>query len=173
MIPNTRQLLDSPFAQRKLQCEMEICDIARRMLSFCLYRRAKEHYCYVNPASHHAIWGARRRTTSFIVLSLASPIGWRQTVYDKGIAVISGCFIFEVMEELAGGALVVRAGSQGRGCSLTLNYAIAHAKRGTWQLSWNGLPGKFRSVQQSTPMTAANDYYRLALLRKMERSLVL
>jgi hypothetical protein len=38
--PHVQDLLDSPWAGRKFDRELEVCEIARRVLSFCRYRRA-------------------------------------------------------------------------------------------------------------------------------------
>lgn len=172
LIPSTRHLLASSFVERKLKCELEICELARRMLSFCPYRRATEQLCYVRPASHHAVFGARRRQTSCIVIDLASPMRWHEEIYRRGLAVASGSFVFEIFDELEDKALVVLVGRQGRGCSLVIEHALARPWRGTWQLSRKGLPGKYLSTSPSPPQpTAADDYYQLALRQQMAQSL--
>lgn len=43
--PGALDLLASPFARRKLDRELEVCGLARRVLCFCRYRRAAEHLC--------------------------------------------------------------------------------------------------------------------------------
>ncbi len=76
-------------------------------------------------------------------------------------------FIFEVMDELDEGALVVLVGRQGRGCSLVITYALSKPFRGAWQLSWKELTGKCLATRSSSPRpTATDDYCRLALIRR-------
>lgn len=41
-ITRVLDLLSSPFARRKFDRELETCELARRVLSFCRYRRAPE-----------------------------------------------------------------------------------------------------------------------------------
>jgi hypothetical protein len=164
--------LASSFVERKLTRELEICELARRMLSFCLYRRAAEHLCYVRPASHHAVFGARHRQTSCIVIDVASPMHWYEEIYRRGLAVVSGSFVFEIFDALKDGALIVFVGRQGRGCSLVLAHALASPLCGTWQLSRKGLPGKYLAASPSLRQPpAADDYYLQALRQHMAQSL--
>ena len=47
--PRVQDLLDSPLPGRKFDRELEVCEIARRVLSFCRYRRAAEHFTFARP----------------------------------------------------------------------------------------------------------------------------
>ncbi|HKS28576.1 MAG TPA: hypothetical protein VJS44_12180 [Pyrinomonadaceae bacterium] len=79
--PSVEQLLSSPFAERKFERELKVCDRARQILSFCHYRHAINHQYYVRPASRHAAMGARREQSSFIEIDLAYPVRWYEQVY--------------------------------------------------------------------------------------------
>ncbi len=107
----------------------------------------------------------------FIVVHLASPMRWMEMTYSRGLAVASGCFIFDVVKILADGSLIVIAGQQRRSCSLSLGHAIARPKRRAWQLCWEGLPEAFASAPRSPSPTALNDYYRQTPMRSMAQTL--
>ena len=169
--PSVEELLNSPFAARKLERELEICGIARRVLSFCRYRRAADHWCFARPSSRHEIYGGRRRQTSVLIAGLASPVRWYEEVYRRGISCASGCFVFEVAADAGDGTLVLLAGRQGRGCSLGLAYALARPAGRDWRLSWGGLPEEYRACPPARPHPAADDYYRLALRRRLSKGL--
>ena len=96
---------------------------------------------------------------------------WMEMTYGRGLAVASGCFVFGVVKKLADGSLVVIAGRQGRGCSLSLGHAITRLKRGAWQLCWKALPEAFISPLRRPPPTALNDYYRQTLMRRTAQTL--
>lgn len=169
--PTTKQLLASPFSQRKLKRELEICETARLVLSMCRYRKAQEHLCYVKPSHGHSIWGARRLASSFIVVQLASPILWKEQVYSRGLSSASGYFVFEVVKELPDGSFVVIAAKQARGCALTLSYAVAQRESGRWLLSWEGLPREFNIPLPTPQRRSSPDYYRQAEWRRMAEDL--
>jgi len=65
----------------------------------------------------------------------------------------------------------VLAVRQGRGCSLRLAYALAQKERGSWRLEWGGLPAEYRTPPAAPP-AADDDYYRLALWRRIGQSLL-
>lgn len=165
-----REILDSPFTGRKFDRELEVCRVARRVLSFCCYRRAPEHFTYARPSSHPDVLGIRRGHSSFFAVDLAHPLRLDEEVYRRGLSGASGCFVFEVLEELAGGRLVVLAARQGRGCSLRLAYALARPGRRSWRLERRGLPAEYSVVPPNPP--AADDYYRLALWGRIGQSLL-
>ena len=169
--PTAQQLLSSPFSERKLERELEICKTARLVLSMCGYRRAPEHYCYVKPALHYSVWGGRRRSSSFIVVQLASPMRWQEEVYGRGLAGASGYFVFAVVTELADGSLLVMAAKQARGCALTLAPAVARKERGRWLLGWSGLPEDRKLPPPKPKKRDYADYYRLAEWRRMAKDL--
>ena len=169
--PRVLELLDSPFARRKFDRELEVCEVARRILSFCHYRRAAEHFCYARPSSRPNVVGLRRGGSSFFAVDLARPLGWYEEVYRRGLSGASGCFVFEAREELADGGLVVLAAREGRGCSLRLTHALARQERGTWRLEWGGLPAAYRDPP-ATAHAPDDDYYRLALWRRVGQSLL-
>ncbi len=171
--PTTRELLASTFSQRKLDRELEICQTARLVLSMCRYRRAPEHFCYVKPSSQHGVWGARRRSSSFIVVQLASPMGWKEKVYDRGLSSASAHFVLDIVNELPDGSLVVIAAKQSRGGTLTLAYARACEVRGQWLLSWRSLPREFRVTPPNLQKKEESDYYRQAEWRRMAKDLQL
>ena len=169
--PRVRDLVNSPFAGRKFDRELEVCEIARRVLSFCRYRRAPDHICYARPSSRPDVLGKRCGPTSFFVIDLAHPMGWFEKVYRRGLAGASGCFVFESVEELRDGSLVVLAARQGRGCSLRLAYAVARQGRGSWRLEWDGLPAEYKAPPAMPPVDE-DDYYRRALWRRIGQSLL-
>ena len=169
--PCVQDFLDSPFVGRKFERELEVCEVARRVLLFCRYRRAPEHLFYARPASRPDVLGFRRGRSSLVVIDLAHPLRWHEEVYCRGLSCASGCFVFEAREELAAGALIVLAAQQGRGCSLRLAYALARKERGCWRLEWGGLPDEYRAPPPGPP-AADDDYYRLALWRRIGRSLL-
>jgi hypothetical protein len=160
--------LASPFSRHKFERELEVCRVARRMLSFCRYRRAPEHLYYARPASRPDVPGFRRGHTSFFVVDLAHPMRWYEEVYRRGLSGASGHFVFEAAEELADGALVVLAARQGRGSSLRLAYALALPERGSWRLEWSGLPAGYGTPAAPPPMTS-DDYYAAALRDRIRR----
>ena len=175
--PSTQELLKSDFARRKLDRELQACETARQMLSLCHYNRAKNHAWYVAPSEKHAIFGMRARENSFIQAWVASPMRWLDDVYKKGLAVASGCFVFEVMQQQEDGSLVVLTGKQGRGCSVNLAYAGARAQGNSWLLEWKGLPEDFRVKlpKMETNVDAVSEmsgeYYRRALARRAVETL--
>lgn len=169
--PRVQDLLDSPLAGRKFDRELEVCEIARRVLSFCRYRRAPEHFTFARPSSRPDVLGLRRGRSSFFAVDLAHPLRWHEEVYRRGLSGASGCFVFEMLEELPDGRLVVLAARQGRGCSLRLAYALARPDRGSWRLEWRGRAAEY-SVAPAIPPAADDDYYRLALWRRIGRSLL-
>ena len=63
---------------------------------------------------------------------LAHPQRWHQEIYRRSLAGASGCFVFEIIEQLGEEDLIVLAGRQGGGCSLSLSYALARPLNGTW-----------------------------------------
>ena len=115
--------------------------------------------------------GRRRGRSSFFAVDLAHPLRWHEEVYRRGLSGASGCFVFEAVEELGDGALVVLAARQSRGCSLRLAYAVARPERGSWRLEWGGLPAAYRIPPAATP-APDDDYYRLALWRRIGQSLL-
>lgn len=153
--PSVQDLLDSPLAGRKFDRELEVCESIRRVLSFCRYRRAPEHYCYARPSSRPDVLGLRRGISSFFAVDLAHPLRWHEEVYRRGLSGVSGCFVFEPVAELEGRACVVLAARQGRGCSLRLAYALARPGRGTWRLELGSLPAAYRTppAAPARPMT--------------------
>ena len=92
--PRVQDLLDSPFAWRKFDRELEVCETSRRVLSFCRYRRAREHYCYARPSSRPDALGIRRRHTSIFAIDLAHPLRWHEEVYRRGLSGASSCLVF-------------------------------------------------------------------------------
>ncbi len=170
--PGTQELLNSDFAARKLERELQICETARQVLSLCHYRRAECHAWYAVPSARHAAFGMRQKKTSMIQVWLASPMRWLEDVYKKGLAPMSGCFVFEVMKRLEDGSLIVLAGRQGRGCSVNLAYALALPSGGSWVLQWKGLPEEFRvelprlTSRVDTMIEAEGEYYHRAAMRR-------
>lgn len=158
-------LLASDFARRKFDRELLACEAALRVLCFCRYRRAPEHLSYVRPAARHDALGFRRGPSSCFVLDLASPMRWCEEVYSRGLACASGCFVFAVAEGLPGGALVVLAARQGRGCTLRLAHAAARRERGAWVLDRRRLPESYMSPPAPQP-SDPNGYYARARGRK-------
>ena len=163
--PSVEELLNSPFAARKLERELKICEAARPILSFCRYRRAPDHRCYVRPASRPSVLGGRRGRSSCAVVDLPHPIRWHEEVYRRGLAHAAGCFVLGVAEDLWDGKLVVLACVQGRGCGLRLRHAVARRGREGWELACKGLPQKYKILPEDSPGTEAEDYYRLAVMR--------
>ena len=129
--PRVQDLLDSPLAGRDFDREPEVCEIARRVLSFCRCRRAPEHFCHARPSSRPDVLGLRRGTPSFFAGDLAHPLRWHEEVYRRGLSGVSGRFVFESVAGSEGGARPVLAARQGRGCSLRLAYALARPVRGS------------------------------------------
>lgn len=144
--PRVRDPLDSPFAGRRFDRELKACRVAGFMLSFCRYRRAVEHFCYARPSSRPNVLGLWRGRSSFFAVGPTHPLRWHEVVYRRGLSSASGCFVFEEVEELADGALVVLAARQGRGCSLRLAYALARKEQGFWRTGWGGLPAVYRAA---------------------------
>lgn len=169
--PRVREPLNSPFAWRKFNRALEVCEVAKRVLSFCRYRRAPDHFIYARPSSRPDMLGLRRGRSSFFAVDLAHPLRWHEEVYRRGLCGASGRFVFEAVEELEGGALVVLTARQGRGCSLRLSYAVARQEGGSWRLEWGGLPAEYRAPPAMPPV-AEDDYYRLALWRRTGQSLL-
>jgi hypothetical protein len=141
--PDVDDLLNSPFAERKLERELRACETAQQILMLCRYNRAEHCAWYVVPSARHAAFGMRRKKFSYLQMWLASPLRWFDDIYRKGLAVMSGCFVFEVVRQVDDGSLVVIAGKQGRECSVNLAYAVARQQRGAWALDWKGLPEEF------------------------------
>lgn len=169
--PSVVELLNSPFAARKLERELKICEAARLILSFCRYRRAPHHLCYVRPASRPAVLGARRGRSSCAVVDLPNPIRWHEDVCRRGLAQASGCFVLGVAEELEDGGLVVLACVQGRGCGLRLRHAVARRGRQGWRLELKGLPQGYGGAPEDSQVPEAEDYYRLAVMRRAVRDI--
>lgn len=171
-MPDVDELLNSPFAQRKLERELGVCETARQVLSTCGYNHARRHAWYVSPSARHSAFGMRRGDGSFVNLWLASPLRWLEDVYKNGLALMSGSFVFEVVKRLDDGSLVVIAGRQGRGCSVNLAYAVARQQRGAWALTWKGLPEEFRvKLPRMTSKVAdmielEGEYYHRAAMRR-------
>ena len=120
-IPTTADLLESDFASRKVEREIEVCDLAQKVVARCGYNRAATYLWEVSPAARHAVLGMRRRDASLLQVWLASPMKWLDEVYKRGLAAASGSFVFQVVEEQPGGSLIVIAGKQCRGCSVNLS----------------------------------------------------
>jgi len=149
--PGVTALSASPFARRKFERELEVCERARRALLFCGYRRAPEHLCYARPSSRPDVLGMRRGDFSVFVIDLAHPLRWHEEVYRRGLAGASGHFVFEAVAETEGGGLVVLCARQGAGCSLRLAYAVAHPERGSWRLGRRGLPEGYIAPRPRRP----------------------
>ena len=164
-IPDRAALLETPFGERKLDRELEICELVKTLLPQSGYRRAARYVVDVSPASTHLIYGSRRRDLSYLHVNLASPMRWRDDVYKRGLALSSGSFVFEIVEEHDDGSLIVLAGRQGRDCSARLAYAIARLERGGWQLDWYVLPEKYRTPPPRRDLMEADDYTS-ALMRR-------
>ena len=169
--PRVRELLDSPFVARKFDRELEVCEVAKRFLSFCRYRHAAEHFCYARASSRLDVLGLRRGRSSFFAVDLAHPSRWHEEVHRRGLSGASGRFVFGAGEGLEGGALVVLTARQGSGCSLRLSYAVARQEGGAWRPEWDGPPAEYR-VPPAMPPVAEDDYYRLALWRRIGQSLL-
>jgi hypothetical protein len=172
MTLGTDDLLKSAFAGRKLERELQICETARRVLSLCRYRNTEVHSEYVSPSARHAIFGMRVKRASLIQAWLASPMKWLDDVHKNGLALMSDCFVFEVVRRQDDGSLVVIAGRQGRGCSVHLAYGLALPSRGSWTLGWKGLPQEFQielpkmSSLVDHMIEAQGEYYHEAAVRR-------
>lgn len=69
--PCVWELLDSPFVRRKFDRELGVCEVAKRVLSFCRYRRSPEHFCYARPFSRPDVLGMRSGYSSLFVIDLS------------------------------------------------------------------------------------------------------
>jgi hypothetical protein len=170
--PNTDELLNSAFASRKLDRELQVCETARQVLTLCRYNRAESHLWYAVPSARHAVFGMRRKKTSMIQVWLASPMRWLDDVDKRGLSLMSGCFVFEVVKQQPDGSLVVIAGRQGRGCSVNLAYALARPSGSSWVLQWKGLPEEFRvelprlTARVADMIEAEGEYYHQSSMRR-------
>src|SRR5215813_10206273 len=114
-VPDAQTLLNSDFSSRKFVRELEICEKAKSILERCNYRSADRRILSVAPSAEHGVVGMRVRDAAAIWVYLASPMKWRDEIYKRGIANISGSFVLRVMEQVNPDSMIVLAVKQGRG----------------------------------------------------------
>lgn len=134
-----RDPLLSPLAVR---LATRVTAAAKKSLIACGYRRSQsgwaggEHYAgsYISPHPTISGWSDRvwsdngKWSGSNSHVSAGVPLGWYSRVYNRGLAIIDGCFILDVFP-----GEVVLAGKQGRGFEV---YPAPAKISSTGKLQW-------------------------------------
>ena len=125
-----------------------IIDVCKKALLFCKYKRSltewagRQHTIAVKVGdtptiSSHAetVWlKGRRGTNSYIEVTVS--LRWYTQVYQRGLAVVQGIFVLDVISEGEKG-ITVLAGRRGRGYSIRPAYArIVRTLGGGYRLYW-------------------------------------
>ena len=125
-----------------------IIDVCKKALLFCKYKRSLtewaggQHTIVVGIGdtptifSHtETVWSDGRRGTNSYIEVTVSP-RWYTQVYQRGLAVVRGIFVLDVINEDEKG-ITVLAGHRGRGYSIRPAYArIVKTLGGGYRLYW-------------------------------------
>ncbi|KNZ70325.1 hypothetical protein Tfer_0885 [Thermincola ferriacetica] len=138
--------LSVPFATR---AAARVARLAGKALETCSYRRSRTSWAGGNhevcvrigdpviSGSSSRVWSHNGKwpgTDSYV--SAAVPLQWFSRVWRRGLAVVDGCFVLDVLSEDDKGFTVL-AGKQGRGFEVHPARAkIIKAKDGSYRLRW-------------------------------------
>ncbi len=133
----------------RTRAEERVKKIAEDLLQKCAYRRSQSrwaggnHIACARVGEPHICGGSEQvrsengkwtGTNSYV--SATVPISWFTRVYRRGLAVVDGWFVLDVLTEDEKGFTVL-AGRQGRGFEVNLWPAvITRSADGDWHLRW-------------------------------------
>ena len=139
--------LTVPIVHRARQ---RVITAAEKMLSECGYRRSQsswaggDHMISVGVSDDPGISGSSDRVWSDngkwsgtdSSVSATVPLAWFSRIYRRGLAVINGCFVLDIIAE-DGKSITVLAGKQGRGFDVYPRPArIVTSSDGSRRLRW-------------------------------------
>lgn len=137
--------LTIPFVSR---ASARVTKLAKAALESCSYRRSKtrwaggDHIVRVRIGQPgisgygERVWSSNGKwpgTDSYIIATIS--LSWFTRVYRRGLAVVDGCFVLDVLSEDEKG-ITVLAGKQGRGFEVYPAQARITAKDGSLRLRW-------------------------------------
>ena len=146
MDSNNGDPLDMPIIYR---LNLRIKAAVHQLLNSCGYRKTQSTWAggnhYVSVAigdpdisgESDIVWSSNGKWSGTnSTFSVQVPARWYTKVYKRGIGVVDGIFVLELIQVLSPDKLVVLAGKQGRGFSINPCRAVITYDGNNWNLKW-------------------------------------